>query len=366
MPYLHTSLPEYPIKRDMWDALAEETRPILVYGMGNGADKLFSRFEKYSITVSDIFASDGFVRGHSYRGMRVKSFSEVREEYEDFVIVLSFASSRPEVLEMLKDMNEKYDLYVPDMPVADEGEFFDREFFNTHYGEILEAYNRLADSDSKNAFSSIINYKISGKMKYLEGAYCTKEEMYSLMPLEDIRSIIDVGAYNGDTLREALEFFPRLERAIAIEPDPKNYKRLAKYLEGERRIAVRAENACALDVPCEVAFSVSGNRNSTATATASHESRSINIPAITLDSLEADVDYIKYDVEGAEARALLGSRKTIERCHPILLVSLYHRSRDIFELINTLSAYGGYEMRLCRLRCLPAWEINMIMLPTKE
>ena len=69
------SLPQYPVKSDIWDALALETRPIVVYGMGNGADKLFLRFEKYGIKVSDIFASDGFteaVRTHSNNeGMRV-------------------------------------------------------------------------------------------------------------------------------------------------------------------------------------------------------------------------------------------------------------------------------------------------------
>ena len=101
MPYKKYSLPEYPIKFDMWDELQREHRPIVVYGMGNGADKLLCRFEKYGIRVSDFFASDGFVRGHSFHGMRVKSFSEIKEEYSDFVIVLSFASNREEVLKMI-------------------------------------------------------------------------------------------------------------------------------------------------------------------------------------------------------------------------------------------------------------------------
>ena len=71
------SLPEYPVESDMWDTLASETRPIVVYGMGNGADKLIERFDKYGIKISDIFASDGFVRGHFFRGFRVMSFSEI-------------------------------------------------------------------------------------------------------------------------------------------------------------------------------------------------------------------------------------------------------------------------------------------------
>ena len=85
----------------------------VVYGMGNGADKLFRRFEMYGISVAEIFASDGFVRGHSYRGYKVKSFSEIKESYSDFVIVLSFASNRSEVIELFSEIDKKHDLYIP-------------------------------------------------------------------------------------------------------------------------------------------------------------------------------------------------------------------------------------------------------------
>ena len=73
MPYIISPLPEYPVETDMWDKLKNEKRPIMVYGMGNGADKLFDRFLLYGIEVKEVFASDGFVRGHSYRGYKVKS-----------------------------------------------------------------------------------------------------------------------------------------------------------------------------------------------------------------------------------------------------------------------------------------------------
>ena len=91
MIYKKIGLPKHPIHEDMWDALSKESRPIVVYGMGNGADKLIKRFEKYNIEIADFFASDGFVRGHSFHGKRVKSFSEIKAEYSDFVVVLSFA-----------------------------------------------------------------------------------------------------------------------------------------------------------------------------------------------------------------------------------------------------------------------------------
>ena len=158
MPYKMFSLPEYPALTDMWQELKREKRPIMVYGMGNGADKLFLRLERYGVTPREVFASDGFVRGHSFRGYRVKSFSEIRAEYDDFVILLSFGTNREEVLDMLAAIDRDYDMYVPDMPVAGEEEYFDREFYNEHYKEISEAYNALSDERSKNVFSLVLHY----------------------------------------------------------------------------------------------------------------------------------------------------------------------------------------------------------------
>lgn len=362
MPYRTSELPTYPAVSDMWEELKRESRPIVVYGMGNGADKLFDRLDGFGIKVSEVFASDGFVRGHSYRGYKVKSFSEIKENYKDFVILLSFASNRSDVVDMLSQINAEYDMYVPDMPVAGVEEYFDHIFYNEHYHEIIEAYRSLEDEESKAVFSSVINYKLSGRMKYLLESYSTLDEIYGLMPVEKITRAIDAGAYNGDTAKEMKLYFPNLKEICAIEPDKRNYKKLVKYSEAETEINVKTINAAVWNELSEGMFYESGNRNSTVVATASYEHRDENVLMVTIDSVsERDVDYIKYDVEGAEKEALFGSHLTICKNSPTLLISLYHRSRDIFELINTVSEkYPQYKLYLRRLKCLPAWEIDLI------
>ena len=356
------TLPTYPQSRDMWDVLAAESRPIVVYGMGNGADKLIERFEKYNIEIADFFASDGFVRGHSFHGKRVKSFSEIREEYTDFVIVLSFASNRAEVLDMLLDIDSKFDMYIPDMPVAGQ-EYFDREFYNAHYAEILEAYSALSDSASRDIFAATVNYKLSGRMKYLLAARSTREEIYSLLPTEKIERMIDAGAYNGDTAREAKAYFGNLKRIYAVEPDNRNFKKLVKYSEAETEIEVKTINAAAWSENVDGVFINSGNRNSSVNSTASFEHKDSAVALLRLDSItDEKIDYIKYDVEGAELEALVGSSGIISEYHPAMLVSLYHRSGDIFEIINRLkNDYPEYDFYLRRLWCVPAWELDLIL-----
>ncbi len=79
-------------KKSSWDKLKEETRPIFIYGMGDGALKIMSVFRKKGILLSGIFASDDFVRGHSFEGYRVHKLSEIEEMVDDFAVVHAFAA----------------------------------------------------------------------------------------------------------------------------------------------------------------------------------------------------------------------------------------------------------------------------------
>lgn len=367
MPYLSCNLPKYPCESDMWDSLKCERRPIVVYGMGNGADKLIRRLSEYGVEIADFFASDGFVRGHSFHGKRVKTFSEIKETYPDFLILLSFATNREEVIDMLLRIDGEYDMLVPDMPVVGE-EYFDREFFNKNYEKICSAYELLADEDSKRAYASIINYRLSGKMSYLLGAYSEKADVYSLISREmSVKGYIDAGAYNGDTVREAVEYFPSLRRVYAIEPDARNYKKLSAYANTVSKPSVTAINAAAWCESRTGSFNSSGNRNSSVSG-ASFEHKALTVDLVRIDSLtDSGVDLIKYDVEGAEMEALIGSEGIIEKSHPALIVSLYHMSRDIFALPLYLSKkYAGYKLYLRRTKCLPAWEIDLVLVPNVD
>ena len=121
------------------------------------------------------------------------------------------------------------------------------------------------------------------------------------------------------------------------------------------RFAVWSENS-------DGVFSGSGNRNSSVNSSVSYKSREELISLCSLDSqIDGTVDYIKYDVEGAEERALSGSASLISANHPSLLVSAYHRSADIFSLVNKLSReYPFYDLYMRRTECFPAWEIALI------
>ena len=76
--------------------------------------------------------------------------------------------------------------------------------------------------------------------------------------------------------------------------------------------------------------------------------------------------FLAIPLSDTEREAILGSIGSIQRDHPTLMVSLYHRNEDLFALplmLNELFPdYRGYYLR--RLRGIPAWDLNLYV--TKE
>lgn len=347
------------IKEDLWSYLARTERPIVMYGMGNGADKILKVCERYGIEVSDFFASDGFVRGHAFHGKTVLSYSAMKEKYKGLspIVLLSFASSLDGVIDTIKAVASECELYAPDVPVFGDT-LFDLDFFNKNRERFERIYSLLADEESKKIFENVILYKLSGNIDRLFDAESDKETVYrELLRAEDIVGYCDVGAYNGDTLRELSQHAPDLSYAVAIEPDRRNFKKLSDYAAGAT-FDITCINAGAWSEDTVLSFDASGNRNagfSPATATSKAE-------AVRVDSVlnGRRVDYIKYDVEGSEREALLGSVDTIRSCSPKLLISLYHRSEDMFALPELLlSIDPQYRLYLRRFRYIPAWDLNL-------
>jgi hypothetical protein len=66
------------------------------------------------------------------------------------------------------------------------------------------------------------------------------------------------------------------------------------------------------------------------------------------------------DIEGAEYEALKGSKNTIMKNAPKLMISLYHRNEDMFEVpLFIKSLNPDYKMFIRHQLYIPAWETNL-------
>ena len=334
----------------VWDRLTSAKLPIMLYGMGDGAEKIMKELEKRNLSVSEIFASDEFVRGHSWNGYKVRKFSEICEMYDDFIILVAFGVHDEPTMNRLYEMSKSYELYAPDVPVVGEGAF-DKAYFNEHKEDFETAYGLLSDEQSKKVFECSLKYKISGKIEYLKQMETEASEAYNnLLKLGENEVYADLGAYDGDTIREFLTY-AKAERIIALEPDRKNFKKLLKKTDG-----IEAYNAGAWSADCEMSFATRGGRNSKVGGETIISMRS-------LDSvLSGDkVTYVKYDVEGAEFEALLGSKEAIRTHKPKLFCAVYHRNEDLFRIPLLIAELNpGYKLYLRHYPYIPAWETNIV------
>ena len=344
------------IKQDLWSYLEQTDKPIVMYGMGNGADKILERLDARNIEIADFFASDGFVRGHSFHGKTVLSFSEIKEKYPDFIILLSFASSLDNMLDVFYSMNGEYEMYAPDVPVTGDGTFT-LEYYNENKDKFDLARSLLADEASRHVFDNVIKYKLTGKICYLKECETLPSEALGILSTGKYEICVDAGAYNGDTAKQMIFDFPNLKKIYALEPDSRNFKKLSAYSEEESRVI--PINAAAWNENTLLEFDASGNRN--ANFFSLNTKKTVNIPAGTIDSVcESKADYIKYDVEGAEKNALLGSKNTISSSSPDMLISVYHRNEDLFELpllVHSLSPDSKLYLR--KFKYVPAWDLNL-------
>ena len=349
---------------DLWQYLSQADKTIVMYGMGNGADKILSVCQGYNIEIADFFASDGFVRGHSFHGKTVISYSQVKEKYgaENIIVLLSFGSSLPDVLSLFKSVNAECEMYAPDVPVCGEN-IFTIDFFRENQEKIIAARALLADDISKRIFDNVILYKLTGKLDYLFSAECYRRATFDLINAKKIKSFADLGAYRGDTLSEMLEYAPALEYAYALEPDARTFKKLTAFCEDYNGNAkLYPLNIAAWSEEETLIFNSSSNRNSGAFAPTTN-AKTVEIAANSLDNIlnGKPIDHIKYDVEGAERQALDGSARTIEQYRPSLCVSAYHRSEDIFALpLQVHSLLPDYKLYLRRYPYVPAWDIELI------
>ncbi|MBQ8345097.1 MAG: FkbM family methyltransferase [Clostridia bacterium] len=347
---------------DLWHTLQQIKKAVVLYGMGNGADKILSACEAYNIPVADFFASDGFVRGHSFHGKTVLSYSQAKEKYgtDGMVVLLSFASSLPSVLDTIREVAAECELYAPDVPVCGET-LFCEEFFKQNEAEIITARQLLADEESLRIYDRTLAYKLSGDITHLLAAESDKESVYRLLDAGSIRRYADLGAYNGDTVRELMAYAPNLSAVLAMEPDRRSFRKLNEFCQSRENAmpAIRAVQAAAWSETATLTFGDEGNRNSGLYA----KGKTVEVPAASLDDLldGESVDYIKYDVEGAEREALIGSAGTIQAHRPRLLVSAYHKSEDLFALPLQIHALRpDYQLYYRRYPYIPAWDLNLI------
>ncbi len=341
---------------DLWTYLKNCEKPIVLYGTGNGADKVIDRLNTDGTKIQGVFASDGFKKGKIFRGFTVCSYSEMAEKFPEMVVVVCFGTNRGSVIENIKQLMQRHEVFVADVPVFGNT-IFDLEFAKQNAKKIKEAYSLLADDFSKKVFENTVLFKISGDPHYLFEIESPRDEVFSLLALSENENFLDLGAYNGDTVSEFAENVKNYSSITALEPDSRNFKKL---LENTSQFK---------NVFC--VHGAAGSNCGKTTVTVQH-GRGVNVGAggseifcYSIDALaqKNPPTFIKIDVEGAEDSVLDGGSETISRLKPKMHIAVYHKSEDIFEIVLKIHALcPSYKIFMRHHTYLPAWDTNIIVI----
>lgn len=191
------------------------------------------------------------------------------------------------------------------------------DFYQEIREEILEFGVK---SDDIYGYYDMTGVEISGKQYFDDFFLPQKEEI-----------VIDAGMYRGETLEEFIDWNKGLgySKIIGIEPDKENYAEAQWLVEHKKLKDIDIRNVGIGSTCMEIKFKANGNSGS-------HfdENGNESVMVESIDSMvgSENVSYIKMDIEGFELEALKGAKNTIQRCHPRLLVCLYHKPEDVIEI----------------------------------
>lgn len=349
---------------DLWSKLKNSTKPILLYGIGDGADKVISACNNKGIKISGVFASDGFSKNKCFHNFNVTDFKTAKQNFGNFISLMSFASSRSEVIENVLKISNETELYCPDVPVFGDG-LFDSEFVDKNYDKFKYIYSNLSDKISQENYVNLIIGKLTGDIKYLMSSETMVNEAFkTIIKPKNNGHYVDIGAYNGDTIREYLSFVGSFSRITAFEPDFKNFLKLQKYAEESGIDTTHFYNLAAWDKDETLTFYSRSGRNSASTT--SHKNvKSVEIKADTVDKyIDIPADYINIDAEGSDRKVLLGLSETIRKYNPKISCAIYHRNEDFFDIpMLLLELYGGCNLYVRHFKYFPAWDTNIYATP---
>ena len=338
---------------DLWDNLKASPYPIVLYGMGNGADKIIKVLNDKNIAFEGIFSSDGFQKpGKTFHGFPILKLSELEKKFGKMTVLMCFGSNRAEVIENVKRIKEKHLLFAPDVPVYGDI-LFDKHFYSSFKKEHDQICSILADDISKKTFKNTVNYKLSGDVDYLFGCEVSEDEPYeNFFTLGGNETYLDLGAYRGDTV---FDFLKRVNNSYtciyAAEPDKKTFSKLSIVTKNIKNITLL--NCAVSDKTEKGFFSMNGSRGSNISKTGEE------IDLICVDDIigSNDITYIKADVEGAEMEFIKGAENTIRTEKPKMQIACYHRSDDLINIPKAvLTIRNDYKVYMRHFSSLPSWD----------
>ena len=213
-----------------------------------------------------------------------------------------------------------------------------------HKQQWQTTFSLLADDLSRQHLIRLLDNRMNAELDNLpivEQAYFPSD----LFDINGIKHYVDCGAFDGDTLDVFIKLNPGFSSVVAFEPDPDNYQQLMNRVQAYDA-AIKDKIECKNQAVSDHAGSARFHSTAGA-ASLLDDSGDVEVSVVDLDSALSgvEVDFVKFDIEGAELAALNGAKFIIAQQMPILAISSYHLPNDIWKIPQWLiSRFSGYQI----------------------
>jgi FkbM family methyltransferase len=180
-----------------------------------------------------------------------------------------------------------------------------------------------------------------------EGEHDSQYFDKKIIKLIESEVFVDCGAFCGDTLNIFLkETNGVFEEYYAFEPDEKNFSKMVAYvatLEFDFRRRIKLFNQAIAGHAGYIGFSGDESQFSHQDAVSENWVLATSVEAFNFRKTPT---FIKFDLEGCDLKALMGSIHKIVEIRPVLCVAIYHNPEDFLDiplfLIAALKDYQFY------------------------
>jgi FkbM family methyltransferase len=198
-------------------------------------------------------------------------------------------------------------------------------YFFKNMSNFLNIYKILKDFKSKKQFLKILKYKVIGNQSVFNNGFESSNQYFpEFIKFNNDSILIDVGAFDGDTISSFIKLNYDYKEIFAFEPNKSNFFLLKENHLINKKI--KLQNLALGSVSKSMKFKPLND------ASRVDESGKANVNVKKLDELRLKPTYIKVDIEGGEADFISGAKDTIKKFKPILAICVYHKKEDFFDI----------------------------------
>ncbi|GIP21748.1 FkbM family methyltransferase [Paenibacillus sp. J22TS3] len=327
------------LKKELIESLQNPGTSIYIMGRNNYSTIVIKQLIEEGIQINGVI-DDTNKSVSSFMGIDVCRTDQVPRN--STVICCVIEGRLHSALKRLKLSDISGILTYFDLYLFDEEKYPAPIFFGGNVIDIennQEEYHWLAsildDQVSLDTLERLIDFRFNCNVEAMSGfTYRVDQQYFDQIVLKDEDEVfVDCGGYDGQTTLKFINEHPGYKSAYVLEPSPELYENIKTIMAPYPRVKVLPYAAYRED--CELLFDSTMDSASSISVQGN-----VNVSGAKLDTLiDGPITFLKFDVEGAELDALIGSENIIRSYKPKIAVCVYHDQSHFWKIPRLILKY---------------------------